>query len=125
MWPEKLKSIIDADPHVHLEVKKNIGHDTYSNYVHQMLHQFREQTMDYQTQLIERKQQQRFNHGLTLEMEEAIENFVEQYGITFHRILIEGQITVINTLGTMGSTSGPHYILTRKCIEKRFLFHFS
>ncbi len=31
----------------------------------------------------------------------------------------------LNTLGTMGSTSGPHYILTKKFIEKRFLFRFS
>jgi hypothetical protein len=31
----------------------------------------------------------------------------------------------INTLGTMGSTNGPHYILKRKFIEKRFLFRFS
>jgi hypothetical protein len=34
-------------------------------------------------------------------------------------------IRTVNTLGTMGSTSGPHYILTRKFIEKRFLFRFS
>ncbi len=32
---------------------------------------------------------------------------------------------LLNRLGTMGSTSGPHYILTRKFIEKRFLIRFS
>ena len=30
----------------------------------------------------------------------------------------------INTFTTMGSTGGPHYILTRKFIEKRFLLLF-
>ena len=40
------------------------------------------------------------------------------------RFLKETHISSINTFTTMGSTGGPHYTLTRKFIEKRFLLLF-
>ncbi len=105
IWPKKLKSMIKANSNVDPSTK-NITHDTYLNYVHRRLDQFREQTISYQTQLTERKQY--FNHDLTLEMEKAIENFVEHYGITLNRIVIEGEIAFL------------HYDYKDRLIESHF-----
>ncbi len=93
IWPKKLKSIITADPDVHLQEKTTLGHSTYLNYVNRMLVQFQDQLLSYQTQIKERRQH--LTSNLTPEIEQAIVNFVEEYGITLESIVNEGLITAV------------------------------
>ena len=58
-----------------------------------MLRTFREQNTYYQAQLKERKQ--RLSNSFTLELEEVIKNFVEEYSIRPHHLVIERKIVVI------------------------------
>ena len=70
-----------------------IDHDTCLNSVYHKLRQFRDLNTHYLAQLNERKQ--KLNNNFTLEMDEHIKTFIEDYGISFHRIPIEGEIATV------------------------------
>jgi hypothetical protein len=92
IWPQELKTTMLADRTAKFK-SNEIDHEKYLNYVMKMLRTLREQNTVYQMQLKERKQ--RLNTSFTLELEEAIKSFIEEYGIRSHRILIEGKIAII------------------------------
>ena len=78
VWPPELKKTMLDDSKE--DFKSNtITHDQYLSYVMKKLREFREQNTYYLTQLKERKQ--RLSSCFTLELEEVIKNYVEEYGI--------------------------------------------
>ena len=91
-WSDKLKAIILADD----QVKVPNNHVTYEmcfNYVTEKIRQLRTQLTKYRIELKQRKEQ--LNTHFTAAMDEKIKSFVEDYGMTLRRILIESKIVVI------------------------------
>ncbi|CAF1478396.1 unnamed protein product [Adineta steineri] len=92
IWPEKLKLIVRADPDFKIKPGQFIS-DKCIDYVKRKIQDFRAQYDSYKDQLKEKKEQLRPN--LTLDLEDKIKTFVEQYGIALHRIKIESQKVII------------------------------
>ena len=93
-WPSDLKDKMIRDGLITGDSnQQRITNDAYSNYVHQQIQRLRNKNADYDNEL--KLEKQRLSNDLTLEMEEAINIFVEQYGTSFHRLPINGQISTI------------------------------
>lgn len=93
IWHKEVKSSMIDEGYVTVTDANEINHDTYLNYVHSKLHKFRDQTVFYQNQLDERKQ--RLNNSFTDEIGQAINQYVEDYGIALFRISTETKIAIV------------------------------
>ncbi|UJR29606.1 hypothetical protein I4U23_017154 [Adineta vaga] len=93
IWPEKLKSIILADPNHNSTQINQITYETCSNYVSQKLTDLRKQSRTLESQLNDCKV--KLNYRFTSEINETIKNYVQEYGIALHQIFIESQIAII------------------------------
>ncbi|CAF1097680.1 unnamed protein product [Adineta ricciae] len=92
LWPQEVKTSLIKNKYTTLELS-DIGHQTCLQYVHHRIRQFRDSNTYYDEQLQERKKQ--LNNGLIQNIENAIRQFVEEYGISIHHISIEGQIAAV------------------------------
>jgi hypothetical protein len=102
VWPSEIKSLIimeeeaekkkESDMMTTIHVHQ-IDHDACLNYVYQTLHEFINRKIQYQTQLDEKKHH--LNTFFTLEIEEAIVQFIEQQEMIFLRIEMESKIAIV------------------------------
>ncbi|CAF1500204.1 unnamed protein product [Adineta steineri] len=92
LWPQEVKTSMIEHRYTTLEINQ-IDHDTCLNYVQYKIQQFHDLNTHCEMQLEERKRQ--LTDKFTEEIEEIIKKFVEDYGISIHRIPIDGEIATI------------------------------
>ncbi|CAF4225902.1 unnamed protein product, partial [Adineta steineri] len=92
LWPEEVKTSMIEHHYTTLEINQ-IDHDTCLNYVQYKIQQFHDLNTHCEMQLEERKRQ--LTDKFTEEIEEIIKKFVKDYGISMHRIPIDGEIATI------------------------------
>ena len=92
-WPSDVKTkILESSSDTTMNRQK-INDETCINYVSKMLDQFRDKNFHCYNELQQRKRS--LANSFTVEMEEVIDKFVEQYGTAFHRVPINGQISIV------------------------------
>ncbi|CAF1336883.1 unnamed protein product [Rotaria sordida] len=93
LWPNEVKTKMKADG---IKTTTDSNADDYNaclKYVKEVLEKYEKEIVDYQAQLKQIKE--RFMNIFTNEMEEAIMKFVQRYGVSLYKLIIEEQIAVV------------------------------
>lgn len=93
-WPSDLKDKMIQHGFLPTDTnRQNITDDAYMNYINQQIRQLRNKNADYNNEL--KLEKESLTNVLTSEIEASIDQFVEQYGTSFHRVPTNGQISAI------------------------------
>lgn len=92
IWPESLKTTILRESDGKL-TRKDLNYEKCLNYVQNKLEQFQKESVNYQMELHRKKKD--LHSNFTVEMEETINQFIEQYRMNFYRIPIEAKIAIV------------------------------
>ena len=91
-WPKEVKDSMLDDGYNITDIESK-EHATCLNYVNEKLKHLNMQNESYQDQL--KRQKQSIGVGCNSVIEKAIDEFVENYGLTFHRLRIDQEIARI------------------------------
>lgn len=92
-WPDEVKQNMIACGHIQATDSNPIDHESYIDYVNKVLENFQNQLLQYQSQIEQIKQ--KLNPTLTIEIEQMIVKFVQDYGISLLKIPIESLISTV------------------------------
>ncbi len=89
--------MIKENKHNHEMIEVNIDqidHQTCLNYARNILRQFTERKLQYQTQLNEKKYS--FKNSFNPKMEDTLRQFIEQRELLFIRLQFQSKISIVN-----------------------------
>ncbi|CAF3430834.1 unnamed protein product [Rotaria socialis] len=93
--PEEVKQKMFTHGHTSAtDPNGNLDHDPCIVFVNRILENFQNQLLDYQSKL-EQMKQEKFKYILTNEIEQGIEKFIQQYGMSIYKIPIESLISIV------------------------------
>jgi hypothetical protein len=92
LWPDEVKTTMITNKHT-TRTMNDIDHDSCLAYVHEILRQLREKSLHHQSQLQETKQA--LKHCFTLEMEDAVKQYVEHYCMILGRAHVNSKIAIV------------------------------
>ncbi|CAF4216961.1 unnamed protein product, partial [Rotaria sordida] len=93
LWLNEVKSKMKNDGYKTTTDSNADDYNACLKYIEEVLEKYDKQIVDYQAQLKQIKE--RFMNIFTSEMEEAIMKFVQHYGVSLYKLIIEGQIAAV------------------------------
>lgn len=92
-WPSDLKDKMVQSGFIRADGQQRITDDDCQSFIEKKLHRYREKTFDHQNEI--KKLKGKLTNLFTSEIERTIDQFVDQYGTSFHRVPIKGLIAAI------------------------------